>query len=197
MAARAEGTYVLGSHIIIQGATGSGKSTLADRLGEALGLEVMHLDNIRHEHGWDSVDWDDMRARMEAFVAAHPEGWVSEGNYSRVNEVTLSRCDTLISLDIPWRVSFVRLFKRTVARAIDQKPLYNENGPHESFRTSFLSRQSILLWSITNHQKRKRRTVEAFAKAAPGTRLLRLKTSREVEALVASAKASRLPMRNG
>lgn len=188
MGARAEDTYVLGSHIIIQGATGSGKSTLADRLAEALGLEVLHLDNIRHERGFDSVDWDEMRRRMEAFVLSHTDGWVCDGNYSRVNEVTLSRCDTLISLDLPWRVSFVRLFKRTVARAIDQKPLYNENGPHESFRISFLSRQSILLWSITNHQKRKRRTVEAFAKAAPGTRLLRLKTSREVEALVASAK---------
>lgn len=189
MAARADETYVLGRRIVIQGATGAGKTTLADRLGEALGLGVMHLDNIRHEHGWDSVDWPEMRERMEAFVASHPEGWVSEGNYSRVNDVTLSRCDTLISLDVPWRVSFVRLFKRTMVRAIDQKPLYNDNGPHESFRGSFLSRQSILLWSITNHQKRKRRTLEAFVRAAPGTRLIRLKTSREVEALVATAKA--------
>jgi len=192
VAARAEETYVLGKRIVIQGATGSGKSTLADRLGEALGLGVMHLDNIRHEHGWDSVDWDEMHERMEAFVAAHPDGWVSEGNYSRVNEVTLSRCDTLISLDVPWRVSFLRLFKRTMARAIDQKPLYNDHGPHESFRISFLSRQSILLWSITHHQHRKRRTIEAFAKTAPGTRLVRLKTSREVEALVQAADQQRI-----
>ena len=74
MASRAQDTYVLGSHIIIQGATGSGKSTLANRLGEALGLEVMHLDNIRHERGFDSVDWDEMRRRMEAFVRSHTDG---------------------------------------------------------------------------------------------------------------------------
>src|SRR3954447_25065055 len=115
MAARVEPQYVLGNRIVIFGATGSGKSTLADRLGETLGLPVMHLDNIRHEHGWDSVPWDEMRARIEAFVTEHPQGWVSEGNYSRVREVTLSRADTLISLDVPWRTSFWRLFKRTVA----------------------------------------------------------------------------------
>lgn len=189
MAARAHEPYVLGRFILIQGATGSGKTTLADRLGKALGVEVMHLDNIRHEFGFDSVSWDDMRTRMEAFVAAHPDGWVSEGNYSRVSDVTLSRCDTLISLDVPWRVSFVRLFKRTVGRAWTREPLYNANGPAESWRGTFFSRQSILLWSITNHQQRKRRTVEAFAKTAPGTRLIRLKTEREVEALVQAAEA--------
>ena len=197
MAARAEDTYVLGSHIVIQGATGSGKTTLADRLGDALGLEVMHLDNIRHERGFDSVDWDEMRRRMEAFVLSHMDGWVCDGNYSRVNEVTLSRCDTLISLDLPWRVSFVRLFRRTVGRAWTKEPLFNENGPHETWRGTFLSRDSLLIWSITNHQKRKRRTIESFARAAPGTRLIRLKTSREVEALVKSAKASRQLMGNG
>jgi adenylate kinase family enzyme len=193
MAARAEETYVLGKRIVIYGATGSGKSTLADRLSGALGLAVMHLDNIRHEHGFDSVPWDEMRARMEAFVAAHPEGWISEGNYSRVRDVTLSRADTLISLDVPWRVSFVRLFKRTIARAVDQKPLYHDGGPHESWRGSFLSRQSILLWSITNHRRRKRTTADAFASKAAGARTYRLKDSREVEALVAAARSGTTP----
>jgi adenylate kinase family enzyme len=190
MTARLNETYVLGKRIVIYGATGSGKSTLADRLGEALGVGVMHLDNIRHERGWDSVDWDEMRGRMEAFIAAHPEGWVSEGNYSRVRDVTLSQADTLISLDVPWRTSFVRLLKRTVVRAIDQKPLYNDDGPHESWRGSFMSRQSILLWSVTNHRRRKRTTAEAFASKPEGARTYRLRTSREVEALVAAAKVA-------
>ena len=191
MTAIADRPFVVGRRIVIQGATGSGKTTLADRLGEALGIGVLHLDNIRHERGWDSVPWDEMRERMEAWLAVHPEGWVAEGNYTRVNDVTVSRADTLISLDVPWRVSFLRLFKRTVARAIDQKPLYNEDGPHESWRLTFLSRKSILLWSITNHQTRKRKTADSFA-MAPGTPVIRLRTSREVEALVAAAGNQRI-----
>ena len=65
MAARADEKYVLGNRICIFGATGSGKTTLADRLGETLALPVMHLDNIRHEHGFDSVAWDEMRERWK------------------------------------------------------------------------------------------------------------------------------------
>ena len=188
MATRVETHYVLGQRIVIFGATGSGKTTLADRLGETLALPVMHLDNIRHEHGFDSVAWDEMRKRMEAFVTEHAHGWISEGNYSRVRDVTVSRADTLISLDVPWRTSFWRLFKRTVARAWDQKPLYNDDGPHESWRGSFMSRQSILLWSMTNHQRRKRTTADAVAQRPDGARVYRLRTAREVTALLDAAK---------
>jgi adenylate kinase family enzyme len=188
MAARAETRYVLGRRIVVQGATGSGKTTLADGLGEALGIGVMHLDNIRHDRGWDSVSWEEMRERMEAFVAAHPEGWVAEGNYSRVRDVTLSRADTLISLDVPWRTSFWRLFKRTVSRAWTKEPLYHADGPTESWRGTFLSRQSILVWSITNHQRRKRRTAEAIAELPAGAQVYRLRTSREVRELIEAAR---------
>jgi adenylate kinase family enzyme len=188
MAARAQDTYVLGNRICIFGATGSGKTTLADRLGEALVLPVMHLDNIRHEFGFDSVSWDEMRAKMEAFVTSHPEGWIAEGNYSRVRDVTVSRADTLISLDLPWRMSFWRLLKRTTGRVWTKEPLYNQDGPHESWRLSFMSRESILWWSITNHRRRKRTTAEAFAARVEGARTYRLKTSREVEAFVAAAR---------
>jgi adenylate kinase family enzyme len=188
MAARVETQYVLGKRIVIFGATGSGKTTLARRLGETLGLPVMQLDSIRHERGWESVDWDEMRERMEAFVTEHAQGWISEGNYSRVRDVTLSRADTLISLDVPWRLSFWRLLKRTVARAWDQKPLYNDNGPHESWRLSFLSRQSVLVWSVTNHQRRKRTTADAIADLPAGARVYRLRTSREAAALLEAAR---------
>jgi len=99
MAARVETQYVLGKRIVIFGATGSGKTTLARRLGETLGLPVMQLDSIRHERGWESVDWDEMRERMEAFVTEHAQGWISEGNYSRVRDVTLSRADNCPAQD--------------------------------------------------------------------------------------------------
>jgi adenylate kinase family enzyme len=191
MAARAQETYVLGKRIHIFGATGAGKTTLADRLGEALQLDVMHLDNIRHEFGFDSVPFEDMRERMQAFIDAHPEGWIAEGNYSRVRDVTVSRADTLISLDVPWRVSFWRLFKRTTRRAWTKEPLYNPNGPRESWRLSFMSRGSILLWSITNHQRRKRTTAAAFASRPAGARTYRLRTNRELEAMVRVADSQR------
>ena len=61
------------------------------------------------------------------------------------------------------------------------------DAARESFRNAFLSRQSILLWSVTNHRRRKRTTADAFASKPEGARTYRLRTSREVEALVKAA----------
>ena len=183
----APGEIILGRRIVVYGATGSGKTTLARRLGEVLGLGVIELDAIRHDGDWDATPWDEMRTRIEALVASYPDGWVSEGNYSRVRDVTLSRADTLISLDLPWRTSFWRLLKRTLHRAWTRERLYEPNGPRESWRLMF-SRNSILLWSITNHRRRKRTTAEAIAAAPPGARIYRLRSSRDVKALLQAAE---------
>jgi len=118
----AVGEYaVLGRRIVIYGATGSGKTTLARRLGEILGLGVIQLDAIRHDGAFDATPWDLMRQRVEELIASYPDGWVCEGNYSRLRDASLSRADTLISLDLPWRTSFSWLFKRTVCRALDRR----------------------------------------------------------------------------
>jgi len=178
-----ESPYVLGRRIMIMGATGSGKTTLSRRLGEALDLPVIEMDAIRHDGDWDATDWPEMRARLEELVTRYSRGWVCEGNYSRVRGVALSRADTLISLDLPWRTSFWRLLQRTANRAWTGTPLYADKGPRETWRTTF-SRQSILLWSITNHQRRKRTTAEAIAQAPEGCRVYRLKTPREIQALL-------------
>jgi adenylate kinase family enzyme len=181
---------ILGRQIVIYGATGAGKTTLARRLGELLGLGVIELDAIRHDGAFDATPWDEMRRRMEEAIASHPGGWVCEGNYSRVRDVALARADTLITLDLPWRISFWRLLKRTVGRAWTGEPLYAPHGPRETWRQSFLTRQSILLWSITNHQARKRKTAQAIADALPDARVYRLRTPRHVEALLWAVEAS-------
>jgi adenylate kinase family enzyme len=187
-AAIADAPILLGRRIVIYGATGSGKTTLARRLGEFLGLGVIQLDAIRHDGAFDATPWDEMRRRIEETIASYPDGWLCEGNYSRVRDASLSRADTLISLDLPWRTSFWRLLKRTVGRAWTREPLYAPHGPRETWRGSFLSRHSILVWSITNHRRRKRSTAQAIAVAPPGTRVYRLRTPRDVEALLRAAE---------
>lgn len=173
---------------MIYGATGSGKTTLARRLGELLDLGVIQLDAIRHDGAFDATPWDEMRRRIEETIASYPDGWLCEGNYSRVRDASLSRADPLISVDLPWRTSFWRLLKRTVGRAWTGEPLYPPNGPRETWRGSFLSRQSILVWSIANHRRRKRSIAQAIADAPPGACVYRLRTPRDVEALLRAAE---------
>ena len=58
----------------------------------------------------------------------------------------LERADTLIWLELPWRVVFWRTFKRAIRRARDKNLICGENV--ESWRLTFLSRDSLLWWYI-------------------------------------------------
>jgi adenylate kinase family enzyme len=173
----------LGRRIVVWGATGSGKTTLSRRLGATLSLGVVELDAIRHARGWDTTDWEEFRSVLTRRLDGYADGWVCEGSYSPIMDVYLSRADTLIWLHLPWRLSFWRLLQRTVKRAIDQQPLFNENGPHESLRQSFLSRRSILWWSISHHRPGVRIVKSHLAALSPEIRVHELRSTREVDAL--------------
>ena len=178
----------LGRRIVVWGATGSGKTTVARRLGESLDLGVVELDSIRHANGWDSTGWDDFRAILTQRLDGFTDGWVCEGSYHQVMDVYLSRAESLIWLHIPWRLSFWRLLKRTVVRARDQQPLYNEHGPHESWRQTFLSSKSILWWSINSHVARNRVIPQRIAALPPHIRVYELRTARTVDAFLSQLR---------
>lgn len=94
--------------VIIMGGCGSGKSTLARRLGERLGLTVVHLDVLTFDPGWIEVDKTVFQDRLAQALAG--DGWVADGNYtSKDAEIRLARADALLWIDQPrwkrmWRV---------------------------------------------------------------------------------------------
>jgi adenylate kinase family enzyme len=73
------------------------------------------------------------------------DGWVFDGNLGSNREITLPRIDTLIWLDYSRRVVMSRLLKRTVRRAWTREEIFSGNT--ESWRLSFASRDSILLFA--------------------------------------------------
>ena len=174
----------LGRRIVIWGATGSGKTTLAFELGRRLGLAVVDLDAIRHANGWDSTPWDEFREQLTKRLDGHTEGWVTAGSYSAIMDVYLSRADTLIWVHLPWRVSFWRLLKRTISRAWSREEYYEGSPARESWRQSFFSRQSILLWSITHHRSGVRNIRARIAALPESVRVYELRSAKQVEALV-------------
>ena len=170
--------------IVVWGATGSGKTTFARRLASTLGLTAVDLDEIRHADGWDSTPYDQFRAILTDRLDRATEGWVTAGSYSAISDVYLSRCDTVVWLHLPWRISFWRLLKRSVGRLWSQEPYYPGSPARESFRKSFMSGDSILWWSIKHHFPGQRSISGRIAALPPHIRAYELRRAREVEAFL-------------
>jgi len=177
----------LGRRIAMRGVTGSGKSTLARGLGEALGLPVIELDAIHwRQPNWQPLPREEFRRSVSEALAAAPQGWIVEGNYSAVADLYLAEADTLIWINLPWRVSFGRVVKRTYARVVDRKLLWG--AQRESFWTQLLDpRNSIIWWSVHHHRQSVRQTRQ-FMEEMTHLQRIELRSAREVEALLERAR---------
>jgi adenylate kinase family enzyme len=179
-----ESPMEIGGRIAVCGHTGSGKTTFAQHLGQALGIAVVDLDAIRHANGWDSTPYDEFRETLAGLLDGYSAGWITAGNYRPIADVYLSRADTLVWLNLPWRVAFWRLLKRTVVRSWTGKPVYEGSPARESLKKSFLSKDSILWWSISHHRAHIRSARRALAELPSHIKVYELRSPREVEAFL-------------
>ncbi len=69
--------------IAILGYSGAGKSTLAARLGKLYGLPVLHLDCVEFMPNWEKRKLDE-KQRIAADFMCDNDGWVIDGNYSKL-----------------------------------------------------------------------------------------------------------------
>jgi adenylate kinase family enzyme len=169
----------LGRRILVWGPSGSGKTTLARELGRRLGLPVVELDALYHDKpDWHDATQDELRAKVEAALTEHTDGWVFDGNYATAREVLLPLAETVIWLRLPWREVYPRLLWRTTSRMFTRELLWGTN--RESFRLSFFDKESILLWGITNWRPHVRKTLLALETTPHSARVLVLRSPRQV-----------------
>lgn len=137
--------------IVVVGSTGSGKTTLARRAATIIGGRHIELDALYHEPGWIPAEPEVFRARVRAAIADQAR-WVTDGGYrTLVWDITWPLADQIVWIDLPLRVSFARMVRRTFTRRIRNEELWN--GNRESFRGMFLSRNSLLLFGIQYRNK--------------------------------------------
>jgi adenylate kinase family enzyme len=177
--------------IAVYGPSGSGKSTLARRIGAALGLPVIELDALFHQPGWTPTPEDEFRAKVAGALDGHAGGWVCDGNYKMARDLVLARAEAVVWLKLPFRVVYPRLVWRTVSRAWRKEELWNTN--RESWRLSFASRESILLWGITHWRAHFRGVGASIAQHGAHLPLVELRSSREVRELLADLPHPRPP----
>ena len=158
--------------ILVIGSGGAGKSTFSRRLGERLGLEVIHLDTAFWNPGWVATPKDEWARKVEELIAR--ESWVMDGNFSGTLDVRIAACDTVIFLDLPRTVCLWRVLKRAVMYRNARRPDMAE-GCREKFDLEFL------LW-VWNYPKRSRPKVLALlGRHAGDKKIVRLRSSAEAE----------------
>ena len=138
--------------INIVGTTCTGKTTLARRLSEVLRIPHVEMDALYWEPNWTPVPAGILAQRVAG--ATSPDRWILDGNYGVVRDLIWSKATGIVWLDYPFPVIFLRLFSRTVRRAFFKEELWN--GNRERFLTQFMSRDSLFLWALRSHRRRRK-----------------------------------------
>ncbi|HET9347333.1 MAG TPA: hypothetical protein VFO05_16695 [Candidatus Limnocylindrales bacterium] len=147
--------------VAVIGTSGSGKSLFAGALATRLGVPHVELDALFWLPDWQAPDLDAFRAKVEA--ATSGEGWVVDGNYSKVRDLVFGRIDTVVWLDLPLRTCLRRVVVRTLDRARRRELLWGTN--REGLR-SLVGRDSLVWWVLTTHRRRRRQNAALFADPA-------------------------------
>jgi adenylate kinase family enzyme len=170
---------------IIASASGNGKTTLGRRLAERTGVRFIELDALVHGPGWTETPDAALRAAMAPIVAS--DAWVIDGTYERkLGDLVLANSDLVIWLDLPIRVWLPRLIRRTWRRLRRREELWN--GNRESLRLAVWGRDSLFAHAFRTHVRRRREWPDHLA----DHRVIRLRTTEEVERLIAGAGSAGL-----
>lgn len=140
--------------INVIGSTGSGKSCFARALAQHLSLEYIQLDQLHWKADWVESSSEELFVKLEQKLLA--ESWILDGNYSKTNAIKWRDVDTIIWLDYSFPRTFGRLLRRTLTRVLTRQELWPGTGNVETWRGTFLSSDSILIWLLRTYSKNRR-----------------------------------------
>jgi adenylate kinase family enzyme len=141
-------------------------------LGEATGIEVVHLDRLHWRAGWIEPPKDEWLKTVEA--AIEKESWIMDGNFGGTMEMRLKASDTVIFLDLPRAVCTYRVFRRRLKYRNTHRPDMAE-GCNEKIDLEFLG------W-VWNFPKTTRPKIEERLKRFENEKtVIRLRSKKEVE----------------
>ncbi len=171
--------------INVIGSSGSSKSTFARSLARALNLPYVEMDALFWRENWTPCPEEEFLQILENNL--QKDAWVLDGNYSRTTKQKWKHATTVIWLDFSFLTTMRRSISRAISRSIKRQELWPETGNRESFRKSFFSRDSIVLWSLTNYTRVRRKYLTLLKSPDwPHIEFIHLKTPSEAEQFLES-----------
>lgn len=158
------------------GIAGAGKSTTARRLSELVGVPYYELDGFLEGPGWTVLS--DYRERIAEVLAT--DSWVTDSIFypPGIDELLLSRADTVVWLDLPKSLIIRRLVRRTLRRGLPPRPVL-VNGNKERLWAALLP-TSPLRTAWREHGEYRARLTQALA--GGDFQVVHLRSAGEVEA---------------
>jgi adenylate kinase family enzyme len=147
--------------VSVVGTTGSGKTIFAATLAGRLGVPHIELDAIYHQPNWTPLSEEDFRGRIAEVVTG--DGWVADGNYSKVRDLVWGAADTVVVLAYSRALVTRRVVERTFGRMWRRQELWNGNRERWRNLLSLNPERNIILWSWHTYNKNHQRYLEAVS----------------------------------
>ena len=159
--------------ILVIGCCGAGKSILSQKLGERLGLPVVHLDRLFWLPAWRERPPEEFDALLETELAR--DRWIIDGNYGRTLSRRLVFADTVIFLQYPRLCCLSSVLLRWLRYCGKSRPDLGETGCPEKLDLPFLR----YVW---NYERDTLPKMEKYLAGRPEScRLIRLRSRREAD----------------
>lgn len=140
----------------VVGTSGSGKSTFSKKLAALLGSSYIEMDRLYHGPNWTEPPVETFRTRVSDALTG--DRWVLDGNYhSKSYDIKWPKATAIIWIDPSFTLNLWQAVTRAANRAWTQKELWPGTGNRETFRKSFFSRESVVLWTITSYHRLQKR----------------------------------------
>lgn len=175
--------------INVVGSSGSGKTFFSRKLADILCYPYVEMDQVFWGPNWYWPTDEEFFSNLRKAIAH--DKWVLDGNYTRTVPIKWEAVDTVIWLDYSFTRTFFQSLKRAIKRSITQEELWEGTGNRESFKKSFFSKDSIILWMLKNHSKvRKKYEYYLLDKKFSHIKFIRIKSHAEAARFLSSIKDS-------
>ncbi|MCG7499657.1 adenylate kinase [Vibrio sp. Of7-15] len=147
--------------INVVGTSGSGKSTFSQQLAQVLNVPYVEMDKIYWKVDWQEPNDDEFFEKLEKELS--PNSWVLDGNYTRTIPLKWQKATHVIWIDYSFPRTLYQALKRAFIRSWNKEELWPNTGNIETFKKSFFSRDSIILWTIKRYHSNRKKYLRIMA----------------------------------